>query len=295
MEKRVLVAAEDTLDLRVYVGRIIHRWPFLLFLSLATAIITFVGSYLLPPVYEATAVLTIPGYATNEVYSANLLMSESIHKAVLTKPDIGADILDRITITADKDDKVTYSITVKANNPSQAVLEANTWAEEGIKWIKQKLQNSERAWMNRTKAELEATELELLQFLEVNGLSEYSLIDIRFFEGTYSPNEYVPVVFPEPLDLNASDRAELRILMRAQSNAAEMYAEALDRYSRHQMQLQVNGPMIINHAQIPDEAASPQFLSVMKNAALALVLTSAIGIFIILLWGWWKEPSIRTP
>jgi uncharacterized protein involved in exopolysaccharide biosynthesis len=291
MEDRTLATSDDDLDLRIYLKKIIHHWPFLLFLSLAAAILTVAINFILPPVYEATAVLVIPQYATNDVYSANLLQSDAVYKAVLAQPNIGAEILDRITITADQEDKVTYSITVQASNPSQAVLETNTWAEEGIKWIKQRLINSDRAWVNKTKEGMESADRDLLQFLDANGLNAYSVIDLRFYEGTYSPDEYTPVELQEPLALKASVRIELRNLLRAQSNAAGIYADALDRYNRHQMQLQVNSPVIIRHAQNPDEPVRPQLPSVLKNALLALVLALAAGIVIILAGDWWKNPS----
>src|SRR4030042_3877386 len=96
----------------------------------------------------------------------------------------------------------------------------------------------------------------------------------------YPMEEYPPATLQEPLALNASVRVEFRKLLRAQSNAATAYSDARDRFDAHQLNLQTNSPIIVNHALPPEEPIRPQVLSVVKNAAIAMVLALMAGITI---------------
>jgi capsular polysaccharide biosynthesis protein len=291
MNQPARVIADDDLDLRIYLKRITPQWPFLLFISLASAVITAAVNLLLPPVYEATAVLTIPAYATNDAYAANLLLSDGIYQAVLAKQGVGADILDRVKIKADNRDEATYRITVQAPTASQAALEANAWAEESIKWVKQRLISVDRAWMNKTKSDLESAESDLLQFLDSHGLNAYSILELRYYEGMYAPDVFPASAGEGPLALHSAVRLELRKLLRAQSNAASAYADALDRYQKHQLALQTDSPGIVNRAETTEEPIRPQILPVAKSSLIALVLGFLAGIILILFRAWWKNPT----
>jgi hypothetical protein len=284
------VPSSDELDIRMYLERLIPHWPFLLGVSLASAIVTVAINILLPPVYEATAVLTIPVYATNDVYAANLLLSDGIYQSVLANHDVGADILDRLKIKADNKDEATYRITVQAPTASQAVLEADAWAEESIKWVRQRLISADRSWMNKTRSDLESAETDLLQFLDSHGLEGYSILELRYYEGMYAPDVF-PATAEEPLTLPSAVRLELRKLLRTQSNAASAYADALNRYQEHLLALQTNSPAVVNSPQTPEEPVRPQALQVLKSSALALVLGFMAGIVLVLLLTWWKKSS----
>jgi hypothetical protein len=285
------VPSEDELDLRIYLKRLIPHWPFLLFVSLASAVVTAAVDLLMPPVYEATAVLTIPVYATNDIYTANLLLSDGIYQAVLAKQGVGADIQDRLKIRADNKDEATYRIIVQATTASQAALEANAWAEESIKWVKQRLISVDRAWMNKTRSDLESAESDLYQFLDSHGLNAYSILELRYYEGMYAPDVFTPAAAEEPLALHSTVRLELRKLLRAQSNASSAYADALDRFQKHQLALQTNSPSIVNRAETPEEPVRPQILSIAKSSLIALVVGFLAGIIIILFLAWWKNPT----
>ncbi len=228
MEKPSGSTSRKDVNLRGFLARIIHRWPFFGALCLLAVVPTVILTLLTHPVYEATAVLSIPSYATNDTYSANILLNDNIIKAVGSKPGMASDILTHIIINADNKDKTTYRITVQADSGAQAALEANTWAEQGIRWISQNLLGQDRPWANKTRTDLKNADQKLLDFLEAQNLTQYSLIDLRIYEGLYSPGDFSSYTPPlEPLDLSSDTHLELGNLLRDELNAANNYADAV--------------------------------------------------------------------
>jgi uncharacterized protein involved in exopolysaccharide biosynthesis len=285
---------DEDIQLRKYLEQILARWPFLLILTLAAAILALVINMLIPPVYSATAVISIPAYINGNASNVNLLQSDDILSAVKEKPGIPNDILDHLTIAADDQDRTTLRITVEANTGEQAALEANTWAEEGIKWLKQNYLNPNRQWVTKTKADLESADRALLDFLKVHNLDQYTLIDIRIYEGMYSPDSSELAGAPSPLELSSEVRLQLRSLLRAQGNAAGLYSDALDNYNKRQLQIQSNGPAVLQRAIVPDKPPQHQTLTLIKYMVLAAAMGLLAGIVFVLIWDWWRS-SARLP
>jgi hypothetical protein len=281
----------DDLDLRKHLQRIFNSWRFLVPVMFVAALVTAGVELFLPPVYTASAVVVVPAYATNGIDPTDYLKSEDIRDAVLAKPGIRADIVSRLNIAADRQSESIFRITVTDSDPDRAALGANTWAEEGIKWVKQKLLSADRSWLNKTEDDLTEADRKLLLFLESNGLNVYSIIDLRIYEGMYSAGDFTPASAEEPLVLRLSVRRQLRSLLRAQSNASQTYNDAQERYRQHQLMLQTNSPTILINATPASAPVRPRILSVLRDAGLAAVLGLLAGVILVLAWDWWKKPA----
>jgi uncharacterized protein involved in exopolysaccharide biosynthesis len=282
---------DDDLDLRDLVKKILGRWWILLAFALAAAAPTAIFSMLIQPEYEATAVLTIPSYITGDAVYSTVLMNDEIHQAVLAQPGVSAGVAGHITITGNPKDKFIYRITSRSSNPKQAAVEANTWAEESINWIRQEYLAFDRIWLKKTQDDLDEAERQLLDFIAAHGLNEYSMNDFLFYEGMVSPDMYDYPSTGEPLNLSAAARQNLRTLLRNLSDATSACTAARATFTEHQMQLQSDSPALTNRAKTPNRPMHPQPAYALISAALAFLAGIIAGILFILVMDWWKKPS----
>jgi uncharacterized protein involved in exopolysaccharide biosynthesis len=278
----------DELDLRRSLRLILKSWRLLLMFCLAAVIAAVAINLFQPLEYSASAALRIPGYALKTTVGDDLLLSEEVQKAVLGTAGVGADVLRRTVISSDKKNSTLYVITVTAPSSRQAVLEADAWADEGVKWIRQQLITSNRAWLNKSKADLESSELDLLHFLDSHGLADYSILDLRAYEGMIDPSVYGSESGREPLSLPSATRSELRKLLRAQSNAASVYTNALDSFVQVQSQLQTNSPSVLSHGRISSSPNRSLAATLLKTSLSALVISLLAGVGFVLFREWWK-------
>jgi hypothetical protein len=282
---------DDDLNLRFYLEKFSRQWAILAAFCLAAVIPTAVISWLNPPEYSATVVVTIPAYATGEIYAANLLQNDDIIEAVQAVSGMAPNVIRRITITPDVKDKITFRITDRARSAEQAAREANAWADEGIKWIRQNLLNNDRTWLKKSQDALNSADDKLLKFLDAHELNQYSLIDLRVYEGMIAASDVASAFGAEPIALNAPVREELRGLLRDQANAAGNYSDAMDKFNKQQLQIQTNSPLILNRAQPPLRPINPQPMQTIKYSALALFFGLLAGILFLLMAEWWKNPA----
>lgn len=289
MKKTTTSTLEDDLHLHAYLSILFRYWPVLLIFVLAAGIPAAVISATGRPVYEATAVVALPGYCTGDAYSKHFLLFDGIRDAVELNPDIPPGVDKRITVTTIERDRYLYRITGSAPSAEQAALEANTWADETIKWYRQKLLSSSRAWLNKVQADLIAEDQKLLDFLQTHGLDGYSLVDLRMYEGLTGPSDFDYPSSGEPLQLSPTLRQELRALLRSQSFAAGKYSDAVQTYTQLQLQLQTDSPAVLNLAQPPNHPLESPVAQTAKNAALAAALGLIVGILAVLFREWWTH------
>jgi hypothetical protein len=217
-------------------------------------------------------------------------MSDGILEAVQARPGIAPDVDSRVELTVERD-QLTCRITARAPEGDQAALEANAWAEESIKWIRQSIGSADRSWLKKTRDDLTQADRALLEFLDRQGLGGYSLIDLRYYEGMISPNDFNYIPAAVGPNLGVSVREELRQLLRDQANAANLFSDAQDRYNKHQLQLQTNSPEILSSAQPPNHPIHPQPMFTFRNTALAAFFGAIAGMLFILAQEWWKAPA----
>ncbi len=294
MELRTTSLLDNDLNLHFYWERISRSWLILAFFCLAAVVPTAIISLLTTPQYKATAVVSIPAYLLGDAPITDLLQNDDIIQTIKAEQGMAPDVAKQISITSDKWGKSIFQINARARRADQAAAEANAWADASIQWLEQNFLNPNRVWLKKTQNDLNDADAKLLEFLEAHDLNQYSLIDIRIYEGMLAPTDFNYPSGGVPLELNPSVREPLRGLLRTQSNAAANYSDALDSYNKHQLQLQINGPAVLNRAQPPAYSAPRQPQQALKYSAFALLIGLVAGILVILVAGWWKDTTPAT-
>lgn len=144
---------EEEIDLREYVDVIIRRWKWIVGLTLLAAVTSAVGSFMMPPLYEATVTLvaTEPKYVLqfeprfvsladiappSKVYSALVKTPQLEQRVIEALPDplkpsqgLAPEDLERMAIVAQGDDPSVILLKVRHTDREFAALVANTWAQ----------------------------------------------------------------------------------------------------------------------------------------------------------------------
>jgi uncharacterized protein involved in exopolysaccharide biosynthesis len=188
-------ALEDEIDLRQYIRTLLRYWRWIVGLGLVAAVLAFAISTILPPQYEATALVTITGpryrmqfdprmqdvpfdprqftkgyaaIATGDELLTTLL--EATGSAMLSLEDLkGA--LDAQSVG----DGNLVQLRARADDPAEAARLANAWAERYVAHLnalygqKQELSTLE-AQVAQAKAAVERTDQELARLRREYGI-----------------------------------------------------------------------------------------------------------------------------
>jgi succinoglycan biosynthesis transport protein ExoP len=183
----------DEIDLRQYVGVLIRRWKWIVGLALAAAVAALVVSFLIPPTYEATALVAVtePRYVMRfderfetvnriqTVYQAypELATSDDLLQDLLTRLDPlpqgveTAQHLREMSEARPGMDPSMVRLAVRSGDSEEAARVANVWAglfvtranaiygshsEEQVRFFESQLE--------RAQLELEAVEQALVAF-----------------------------------------------------------------------------------------------------------------------------------
>lgn len=187
----------DEIDLRVYIGLLIRRWRWIVGLALAAAAMALVVSFLLPPTYEATALVAVteprymmrfdPRFETvNDVQLAykaypELATSDDLLEGLLTRLNPlpqGIETAQDLEDIADAEpgaDPSMVRLAIRSREPQEAARIANAWAElfvvqanaiygahseDQVRFFENQLE--------RARAELEAADQALVAFQSRN-------------------------------------------------------------------------------------------------------------------------------
>lgn len=195
---------EEEIDLRPYLEALFKRWYWIVGVALAAGIAAFVLSSLLPPTYEATALVVVTSpqqvvlYSlTQDTFDPNfssvdeampllrsypeLATSDEIMQQLLNHLDLpiseieGVDELRRILQAEAGDDPSLLRLTAQYDDAQTAADIANTWAALFVPWVNntygvindQRLRFFEMQLSNVTN-DVEQAELELITFQATN-------------------------------------------------------------------------------------------------------------------------------
>jgi succinoglycan biosynthesis transport protein ExoP len=191
---------EEEIDLRVYILVLLKYWKWILGLTIAATVVALVVSFLLPPTYEATALVAIkaPLYVMNfdprfqvpnqlpqPAYEAYLDLAEGdeVLEALFSRlnprpAEIKTlrDLREMVKARAGTDPSVVR-LTVRARDPQEAARIANLWAEIFVTHANriygasdEELQQLE-GQLAQAQAALEAAEQALIEFQARNQAS----------------------------------------------------------------------------------------------------------------------------
>jgi len=194
---------EEEIDLRAYVLVLLKYWKWILGTTAAAAVVALVVSFLLPPTYEATALVAIqaPQYVMQFDPRFETLTRQPAYKAY---PDLAEgdevletlfarlnprpveietlrDLREMVEAKAGTDPSVVR-LTVRARDPQEAARIANLWAELFVAHANRVYGASDEelrqleGQLAQAQAELEAAEQALIEFQARN---QASILDAR--------------------------------------------------------------------------------------------------------------------
>jgi uncharacterized protein involved in exopolysaccharide biosynthesis len=184
---------EGEIDLRRYVGILVRRWKWIVGLALAAAVVALVVSFLIPPTYEATALVAVtePRYVMRfDERFETVNRIQTVYQAypeLATSDDLLQDLLTRLSplpqgVETAQDlremseaspglDPSMVRLAVRSGDSEEAARVANAWAglfvtranaiygshsEEQVRFFEDQLE--------RARLELEAVEQALVAF-----------------------------------------------------------------------------------------------------------------------------------
>jgi len=155
---------EEEIDLRPYLEALFKRWYWIVGVAIVAGVASFVLSSLLPPTYEATALIVVTSpqqvvlYSlTQDTFDPNfssvdeampllrsypeLAISDEIMQQLLSNLDLptleieGVDELRRILQAESGDDPSLLRLTAQYKDAQTATTIANTWAALFVPWV----------------------------------------------------------------------------------------------------------------------------------------------------------------
>lgn len=280
---------EEEIDLRRHVETLLRHWLWIVGATIGTAVIALVISLLLPPTYEATAlvVVTKPQYVMN--FDERLETTSNTQPAYKAYPElaVSGDVLDalwqilapqlpdletaqdlqeRLTAEAGADPSL-IRLVVKAKTPEEAAHIANTWAgifvrqanliygrgPEQLAFFETQLQQSQ--------TELEAAEAALIAF---QGKNQVEILKNRLDSTRQTQADYLRE--QRSITYIVQDIQSLRAQLAGQSSgyttslADQMTAlflqiKAFDAQASAPIQLQINSPEALSGKSTAEQIA----------------------------------------
>ncbi|RMG91919.1 MAG: hypothetical protein D6706_17670 [Chloroflexi bacterium] len=184
---------EDVLDLYKYLKLLFSKWKVILGGTILAAITAFIVSYLLPPTYEATALVVItntgervqfdPRFqdiineqslsAYPELANSDEILQELLVQLEPPPTDVDTiDTLKNMVSASAGGDPSLIRLTVKSSNPAEAARIANLWAELFVAKINELFNNPGDTQVQAFTVQLEAAQQNLEE-------SEQALIDFQ--------------------------------------------------------------------------------------------------------------------
>ncbi len=136
---------DDEIDLRPYIELLLKRWYWIVGVAALAGVIAFVVSSLMPPTYEATALVTMTQLQKSEEIALSaypeLAMSDGLMTKVLEElksppSDVSStEALRQIVEAEPGSDPTLVRLVVRHGDPRTAAEIANIWAEVFVTWV----------------------------------------------------------------------------------------------------------------------------------------------------------------
>jgi uncharacterized protein involved in exopolysaccharide biosynthesis len=173
---------EEEIDLRPYVEALLQHWIWIMAAGVGTAVLAFIISSLLPPTYEATALVAVtsereriqfdPRFETEaeqqalSAYPELAVSDELLQKTLDELEEIGRNIETvqqfRSSISAEAgSDPSLIRLTVSHQSATAAATIANVWAEQFVGWANEIYRDSNTTQLLFFEEQLAAAEAEL--------------------------------------------------------------------------------------------------------------------------------------
>jgi succinoglycan biosynthesis transport protein ExoP len=267
---------EEEIDLRQYIGVLLRQWKWIVALALAAAVVALVVSFLLPPTYEARAlvVITKPRYVmrfdTRFETVDNVLQPYKAYPALA----LGDEILLQTMATVDPplpeeeqsltrfrskleavsgSDPSVIELCVRHQDAEVAARIANTWADVFVRQVNELYDESvqdARFFEGQLTAADEVLQEAEQALIEFQGRNQASVLDVQITALKDQLSAYLGA--QNAIELVMQDAASLKARLALQEGGASssladdlaallLQIEALSLKSEVPLQLQVGG------------------------------------------------------
>jgi len=280
---------EEEIDLRQYIQILLRQWKWIIGASVGAAVLALIISLLLPPTYEATALVAItkPRYIIN--FDAQFQTVSNIQPSYKVYPELAASdavlstlwqtvapqlpdletvqsLRGRATAEAGTDPSLVR-LVVKAPTPAEAAHIANTWAEifirqanliygrgpEQLAFFETQLQQS--------KTELEAAEAALIAFQGQNQIEilKNRLDSARKMQADYLQEQRsIAYIIQDVQSLRAQlsgQASGYTTTLADQMTALFLQIRAFDAQASAPLQLQITSPEVLSGKSTAEQIA----------------------------------------
>lgn len=128
---------EDEIDLREYIAVLLRHWRLIVGLTVVAALVAGLVSFIIPPTYEATAVISTTATGIPALASSDAVLEDAIASLGSTLPaSLASPAALRPLLTASQQaNTTTIKLTVKDGDPARAAAIANAWANAFVTWL----------------------------------------------------------------------------------------------------------------------------------------------------------------
>lgn len=221
---------EDTL--RTYGVILVRRWKWIVAVTVAALFVAVVITLLIPPIYEAMAVM-ISTPVPASVNPVGMMQGPEVVAQVLKNPELAASgetpatLARKVRITMEGQDKFLYRVYAQAETSQKAAVLANVWAAAAIDQFNRTYITSSLQLKDR-QAELAMDRLKqadsaLANFAKNNALS---INDVASFAAVWGLSTLRPIndaTSPIP-NISPTQITELAELLHRRDVAASLYA-----------------------------------------------------------------------
>lgn len=305
----------DANDLQNFIVTLLQKWKWIVLVAVLFGAIAFSIGKLQTPIYKASSSVYINqedlGLSINPIL---LIRSDYVRQRTAKPLDYPPDqlpcIYDQngkyqagsINITLAARDKNAYTITLNCEDPQNALIVANAWAEASILEVQESLllyQQEETTALN----DMRLAEQALIDYLDTNGLERWSFINLSLFTGVefkeginifVDQDDSVTTAQDLPIEelptINPEQRYEIEQLMHAQIAAAKRYQYASDKSIETTFTYATNPPKVLTYASAPTINDNSR---IAVNTLIGCVTGIVSAIFWIYSKQWWQNNNIN--
>ena len=289
---------------------LLHRWRWIVAITVFGFALGAVGNLLLPTIYEATAIVSMPrdeslqsslyprinsiGFLTTKV--AQGVISTLGPQGIAIQQD-ASTLLTHVRIS-ESSDGGTWNITASSDAPEIAARLSNAWADHIVKSTNDLLLSTPQLIGYAANDAQDASDA-LQTFVQAHNLSNYDLYRLAQMRPVFprAPSDKGPI----PLDLNSTqlpdapvltstEKTQLASLLRAQEVADAVYFDLLVQVAEKQMLAKTGEGVskVIRPASIPQSTTVPKSA---ENIVIAGAIGLMVGVFGVLFFEMGKKAN----
>jgi len=280
-------ALADQIDVREFIVSLLRHWRLLAGLTLLGILVAVGACLLMPPVYEAVAVVSVEG----DFFVAkpqNLWMSDEL-LAELADELGGASVrTEALSVEADANDPNLIRLTARGATWGEAAALANTWAAVSSRYSMDWLLSPRETDLESWREELGQAEAEVASVITQYHLEAFPLSQIAAYAGAESA--YTPLLqgAVEHLVLPSAQRLELNRSLAQWRYAAGQVARAEEELRVMQGRIHRGEVIrIVNLAGLPETPIRPRWGLYVGLAGFSGLMG---GILLALMAEWFRPP-----